>query len=110
MLRNIKWKLTRKVTEVIESLCSHSKLYDSDKEGGGSARCVTCNRYMGFWFCPQSPDNRCYYYSEPNGDGSRHVQLENGVKHQLTKEWRDDDAEHETDDDCLFCHHPEERK
>jgi len=117
----IRWKLIRfiykttgvkqyKLENLSQRLCAHKELRDSDPEGGGSARCVACGKHMGHWFCPKSPDHRCYYNSEPNGDGSRHILLNGGTKHQITKEYRDADAEYETDDDCLFCHNPDERK
>ena len=63
-------------------------------------------QYIGGWWCDKSPDNSCYYYSDEK-DGSRIVELCNGTEVALPKEL---DPEYETDDCCLFCGEPEERK
>jgi hypothetical protein len=65
------------------------------------ARCTTCDTYFG-WRCKVSPDQVCHYHTE---DGK--VVLINNTKVDPPK---DHDPEYETYDNCIFCHHPEERK
>jgi hypothetical protein len=65
------------------------------------AHCTTCGASFG-WRCKQSPDGVCHYYSE---DGQ--IELINGNKIPVTP---DHDSEYETDDCCLFCGMPDERK
>lgn len=66
-----------------------------------SAYCLICNRRFG-WRCPDSPDTACHYYTE---DGK--VELIDGT---LIDPPADHDVEYETDDDCIFCGAPDERK
>lgn len=66
-----------------------------------SAVCTICEEDFG-WFCPDSPDSICHYYST-----NKQVKLKNGQIYQLPD---DHDSRYETSDDCLFCHAPQERK
>ena len=54
------------------------------------------------WDCPNSPDGECHYYSHDNK-----VALNNGALHVLPINHEKDD---ETEDMCIFCGEPEERK
>lgn len=76
--------------------CTHSI-----KKKHDSAICEICDQSFGWW-CPDSPDNCCHYFSE-NG----FIALENGQKVPIPP---DHDEKYETDDCCIFCHDPEERK
>ena len=76
---------------------------------GDSHYCRTCKSHVGEgWWCPDSPDNHCYYFTEKwPGNAGRFVDLKNGDRRFFHK---DHDHENETDDCCLFCGAPEERK
>ena len=69
--------------------------------GTGSAKCVICGSDFG-WYCSKSPDHICYYFTNDRGK----VQLKNGTEVDVEEH----DKEYESDDDCLFCHLPDERK
>lgn len=81
----------------------------------GSTWCADCGVHFGH-FCPESPDNACHYYTE---DGL-HVRLVTGELVQKPHDpphpdWdfvtvEQDCRQFETDDVCLFCKHPHERK
>jgi hypothetical protein len=73
------------------------------KHYSGSAICIICGEDFG-WYCPKSPDHICYYRSESDGWT---VILRNGTKVTLNEH---SDPEYQTDDCCLFCGAPEERK
>lgn len=69
--------------------------------------CQQCKSYVGEgWWCPDSPDHHCYYFTE-EGFESRYVVLKDGTEYHFHK---GHDAEYETDDCCLFCCQPDERK
>ena len=79
--------------------CNHNIIESSY----GSANCDICNENLG-WYCPDSPDHTCYYYTNPQGV----IELRNGTEVNVPDP--EHDARYETCDDCLFCHEPEERK
>jgi len=66
--------------------------------------CDDCGKRFPGWYCPDSPDHNCHYFTDDNGT----VELVTGefVK-PADPDW---DKEYETDDECLFCGSPEERK
>lgn len=67
-----------------------------------SAECTICKSHFG-WRCKVSPDQVCHYFT---GDDGKVVLLDGSKVDPVEKiEKRD-----ETDDWCLFCGHPEERK
>lgn len=66
-----------------------------------SAYCAVCGEGFG-WSCPNSPDKCCHYYTVKG-----FVELINGEK---VKPADDHDSNFETDDSCIFCGDPEERK
>jgi hypothetical protein len=99
-------------------------------EGWEGAVCADCDKGFG-WFCPQSPDHACHYFSEKgeNVNGRPAVRLHTGelvaVPDKFYEGWTShdgvtvssktepytfEDQAHETDDCCLFCNDPEERK
>lgn len=90
----------RRAVEELETAVLHVIV----PEGHGdcrTARCTHCNEDFG-WFCPDSPDNRCHYFTDDAGQ----VTLVNGQK-----EWpAPHDRRYETEDRCLFCGNPQERK
>lgn len=75
-----------------------------------SAYCQVC-RYDFGWWCPISPDHACHYESITNANGVRFVELINGERIVLPKDLAEMvEPEYETEDTCLFCHDPSERK
>lgn len=66
-----------------------------------SAVCKICNIDFG-WYCPDSPDNTCYYYTD-NGK----IELRNGEKVDLPV---NHSIGNESDDWCIYCGNPNERK
>ena len=77
-------------------------------EDWGSVRCKICRSRLGWW-CPHSPDYRCHYRTEGvNNDGNFVVVLKDGKRHVL--EQHPNPNEEESEDFCLFCGCPEERK
>lgn len=90
--------------------CKHafSKLREKDLKDewmSVSAKCSDCGEYFG-WRCKESPDSVCHYYTR---DGE--VKLINGsIDKELYKTNPDYDPDYESDDICLYCGHPEERK
>lgn len=81
--------------------CKHTS---GAERSGDSLCCKDCGGDFG-WYCPNSPDHKCYYYSEEI-DGKRGVTLMNGTFFVLTSGSKQD----ESDDWCIFCNGPEERK
>jgi ribonuclease HI len=71
------------------------------KKSGDSACCSLCDRYFG-WYCPDSKDKCCHYFSE-NGK----VELITG---EIVNVPKSHDQYHEDYDWCIFCGDPEERK
>ena len=83
------------------------------KERGdyGGAECINCAptssgaiRSWG-WYCPDSPDHQCYYYTEADENGDRYITTINDEKVIVVS-----NPDWETDDCCIFCGDPEERK
>lgn len=66
-----------------------------------SAFCIICDSWFG-WFCDESPDHSCHYFSE-NGK----VKLNDGTLVDIPE---DHDVDYENEDECIFCGQPEERK
>jgi len=72
----------------------------------GSATCETCGKRYD-WYCPDSPDHTCHYFSFPGYAMINYVKLIDGTHHALPKEH---DPNSEQIDQCIFCGEPEERK
>jgi transcription elongation factor Elf1 len=81
-----------------------------DKWFSASARCDVCGKSFG-WRCNASPDETCHYYSQEI-DGVRVIELIDGrlVPVSEIPNLADHDPESETDDYCIFCGQPDERK
>ena len=71
------------------------------------ANCVICGTSHG-WRCKKSPDGVCHYFSN-NGKVQLTGNRECDVP-QKDEYGEDYDAENESDDWCIFCGHPDERK
>jgi ribonuclease HI len=63
--------------------------------------CSSCGRDFG-WYCPKSKDKCCHYFSDKGK-----IKLRNGEVIDIPK---DHEPMNENYDECIFCHHPEERK
>ena len=72
--------------------------------GTGLARCEVCQQDFHAWCCAQSPDRVCHYVTSSSDDL---VHLINGDKVPPPSGHV---VEHETEDRCIFCGHPFERK
>lgn len=100
-------KAKKKRDDIIASCTSHAMAHESDNYfGEGYAWCEVCGEHFG-WYCPKSPDHGCHYFSD-NGI----VTLNDGTTMQCPP---DEDGEpysgdYETDDCCIFCGAPNERK
>ena len=90
---------------ILQTICPHNSSRIKSKNSD-APRCSFCEAHLQGWWCPESADNSCYYYSEEK-DGKRVITLSNGTVVSLPD---DHDPENETSDACLFCHLPDERK
>jgi hypothetical protein len=79
--------------------CTHTERKPGDSD---SATCETCDKDLG-WKCEHAPDGVCHYFSEDDGQ----VNLTNGQSVPVPD---GHDAQFETEDSCIFCQNPEERK
>jgi len=100
-------KLFSDVTELLElAQIIQSRLIESCPheifQHGDSVYCNICKKDFGWW-CPDSPDHTCHYFSM---DGM--VELLDGTTIERPKGAID--PQYETEDQCLFCGQPEERK
>jgi len=92
--------------EILRNSCVHvfadlKKKDLNDEWMSVNAICTSCGKYFG-WRCKISPDFICHYKST-NGQ----IELINGEKIPTQL---DHDPEYESDDCCIFCGDPEERK
>lgn len=88
--------------------CKFKELSDKEKKDNWlsvSAQCTKCNTCYG-WRCLKSPDGVCHYFTNPKG---KKVELINGKDTKLFKT-QDYDPEYESDDFCLYCGLPDDRK
>ena len=93
------------------------------------AQCAICDSILEKgWYCPDSPDLICHYFSVTEDDGSETVMLLDGNEVPCPKSRCYDcdpcnmkprdvclnpgvpDQEYQSEDWCLYCGHPEERK
>ena len=70
---------------------------------GGSMRCAICDKSHG-WACPHSPDKVCHYFSF---DGK--IELVSGEYVDVPDD-HDGMASDESEDWCIYCGDPDERK
>lgn len=93
---------------VVCDKCRQQKCICKGKWPCSSPRCLICGEHIGDgWYCPGSPDQECHYYTLEDENGY-YTEMRDGSKVYMPKEY--DNKDYETDDDCLFCHQPEERK
>lgn len=102
-LKMLKLQLIRTGKKIadIKDACRHIIVDRHD-----SAWCEDCETHFGWW-CPDSPDHLCQYFSYDK-NGTRAVMLRDGTEH-IFQEYKND-PNYESDDDCLFCGSPDERK
>ncbi len=95
-------RIHRKQVELLENQCEHP----IDKSGE-TAYCRVCGRDFGWW-CPESPDNTCHYFSTACTDAGIFVEMfDMQPRVQLASTHI---VDHETEDKCIFCGKPEERQ
>jgi hypothetical protein len=90
---------------MLVNLCPHDAKRIKMGNSGGCEYCYGADDKG--WWCDESPDNCCHYYSSRDDDNKSFVILSDGSKYILPETH---DAEHETDDWCIFCENPDERK
>ncbi len=75
------------------------------------AACAHCGRDHG-WYCPDSPDHRCYCFTDALGDGGiEALTLFDGTV--VIRDHQDrafPGPDYQSPDSCLYCGQPEERK
>ena len=93
----------------IRDLMRHHRHVAEEIEGMESAQCAICGERLGWW-CSESPDNTCHYFTEVSDDEpTAIVKLLNGLYHVLEDAFNLKNLNHQTTDRCLFCGLPEER-
>lgn len=99
----------KKFQKLLKS-CPHDINVPTRFDGSQSAYCKICGIDFG-WYCPESPDHACHYFSTER-EGVRGVELIDSTFCTDVPELNDPDhdPDYETDDSCLFCYDPEERK
>ena len=91
-------------------VCTQHKIIKKGENGWTSARCSECGETFGWW-CDKSPDKSCHYFTELNGkvpSPNVCVKLINDVLFSMPDP--NYDRRFETEDCCLFCGEPQERK
>lgn len=90
-----------------QEMCTHPADKVVEKKNSDCAHCTECGKTLD-WFCPESPDKQCHYYTNQDDKGY-YVTLRSGERHYF-KNYTKSDSQDETDDSCLFCGAPNERK
>lgn len=75
-----------------------------------SPQCEKCKEDLGGWYCPDSPDHLCHYFSQKNRAGEDVIYLLDGTEVNMKSINPEHQVKFETDDDCVYCHDPRERK
>jgi hypothetical protein len=107
MLQVAQEELTRVVKE-----CKHvlRPLSDGELEDEWMsiwARCSICGKDYGHWRCKKSPDSVCHYYSHDDVQSTRVIDLLDG---KIAPIPTGHDRRFESEDHCIFCGMPDERK
>lgn len=88
----------KQLYNMFETNCPH--IISEDRNN--NAHCKICRHSFGH-YCPDSPDNVCHYYT----NSENMIQLLIGEE---VKPPKDHNKNYESDDYCIYCHSPEERK
>ena len=97
--RKLRIKSLKEELHLLYQECTHE---ETETYGfSESKRCKACDKDLG-WGCKESPDGVCHYYT-----ADKKVKLAGGI---LVDPPKDHDFECETDDSCIYCGEPEERK
>lgn len=99
----------KKTKRMLEGKCWHEI-----KEGTyGRGTCIICGskRWFG-WYCPKSPDHLCKYFSKYDEEKKlRFVMSINGERIYLSEKYTKNYNEYtESEDECIYCWLPQERK
>ena len=90
----------------ITSNCKHKIVKRDEKSDCTIAICSECGTTFGWW-CPKSPDHACFYFTEVVQE-QLFIKLVDGTL--LPYKQDNHDRQYETQDCCLFCGEPNERK
>lgn len=85
-----------------DEMKDHLRRHTEKSWGFNYACCGICGRGLG-WRCTESPDGVCHYFTNDNG----RVKLIDGTEVELAEP---PDPDYESNDSCLFCASPQERK
>lgn len=77
---------------------------DAHEHSLSEAGCAVCGTSLT-WDCPESPDGYCHYVTEWGSDTK--VLLRDGTTVELSEPTP---RQYQTEDACLFCGEPDERK
>jgi hypothetical protein len=91
--------------------CVHAIGYTIDWSWGpecpeGDTYCTICGHHFGH-YCPESPDHTCHYFTD---DGKIELVTGEKVDPPTNSDGSPHDPDYETDDCCVFCGAPDERK
>lgn len=98
-------------TKLDELLVDHDCVVPEKRDEFGFAECELCGEQLG-WYCPDSPDHICHYYSEDKIFKDEVILLK--IRLINDEIYLKTANEHynmfESRDECLFCGEPDERK
>lgn len=95
----------------IKKHCPHQLTEFKLTNDSSIAKCEQCDSELGWW-CPDSPDRICHYYTEMGKDdfeGRRVVELYNKTQVQYAHK-PGQSIDSESEDACLYCGKPTKRK
>jgi hypothetical protein len=93
--------------EIKQENCKHDgKIGKADYD---APQCKQCQKVFSSWYCPNSPDHNCHYYSHKVKGGFA-ITLVSGKEFKIEHKYTLQDHENEEEDWCIFCGQPEERK
>jgi len=97
-----------KTIKILKDGCWHEIVEVGDY---GGSRCKLCSyRVALMWYCPDSPDHVCHYFTMSDKLSQLYyVESINGERIFLDKSYKKD-GRRESEDSCIFCGDPEERK
>lgn len=110
-----KRRIAKARKELDDALRAHTHIITTrgPKRDCAGAECAICGQDFGWW-CPDSLDHVCHYYSDSltveeakAANTTFYVLLIDGTKCLMPKDYKDT---YETEDQCIFCGQPQERK
>ncbi len=86
--------------------CLHPEIINSH----GYPKCSVCDDKFDGWYCPSSPDHFCHYDSWTEDGINHYIYISEGDEFEQFQLPEDHDPCEGSEDDCIFCGQPEERK